>query len=264
MSLEADSLLRHNLNMMRLSLNKVPTSLLLAALASTARAAHPLITDDTGTQGRGGRQLELVGEFGRDPDGRHGESAAVFSYGVAETLDAVVGLPVQFVRPSAPEEARTLAGVADTALELKWRFIQRGGVSLALKPGLTVTTGDDERGFGAGRSNYRLAALASASRGKAEAHANVGYVRNDNVFDERVDLWHASLAAAYSLPLFKLALNASLDSDPDPARRGLPATAVLGAIVPLGGVVDVDLGWRTGLGPDRTEQAFLAGLTTRF
>jgi hypothetical protein len=43
-------------------------SALVCCLTGPAFAAHPLITEDTGTQGEGRFQLELTGERGYDQD----------------------------------------------------------------------------------------------------------------------------------------------------------------------------------------------------
>ena len=49
--------------------------LFLVGLASfAARAVHPLITEDTGTQGQGGWQLEVNAEKTRDRDGRRDDT----------------------------------------------------------------------------------------------------------------------------------------------------------------------------------------------
>ena len=40
--------------------------IVVALFPVLAQAAHPLITEDTGTQGRGKFQLELTAESGRD------------------------------------------------------------------------------------------------------------------------------------------------------------------------------------------------------
>lgn len=247
---------------------KTPTFLLAVlagAAASPACGFHPLFTDDTGTQGRGGRQVELAGEYGRDDARRAGAAAGVLTYGLSDTLDAAVGLPLQYARPHDPEAGRPAAGLADASLELKWRAAEGRGWSLGLKPGLTLTTGDEERGFGAGRSTYRLAALAGAGGGRVQLLSNLAYGRNDNVVGERRDLWHVSLAAVYAAaPRLRLAANAALDSSRDPAAPRAPASFVGGVIVGVRDNLDLDVGWRTGLNAAQTEDAFLAGLAARF
>jgi hypothetical protein len=58
-------------------------------------SAHPLNTEDTGTQGRGGWQLELNGERNRDEGVRGAHTMAVLSYGIADSADLQVGTPWQ-------------------------------------------------------------------------------------------------------------------------------------------------------------------------
>ncbi|WP_363318855.1 hypothetical protein [Chlorobium sp.] len=73
----------------------VVTSLLLAS--APAFAAHPLITDDTGTQGKGKFQIEWNNEFawnnsdegGLKTEETSGESAVAVSYGITEQIDLV-------------------------------------------------------------------------------------------------------------------------------------------------------------------------------
>ncbi len=61
-------------------------------------AAHPLITDDTSTQGQGKFQLEVNGEYSHDHDGDTTEDlfeiGTIISYGLMDALDLVVGSPL--------------------------------------------------------------------------------------------------------------------------------------------------------------------------
>ncbi|MFA7268761.1 MAG: hypothetical protein WC073_05415, partial [Sterolibacterium sp.] len=72
------------------------SGLLLTAAATSTWAFQPLITDDTGTQGIGGNQLELA--YNRDKAEQAGVSVATnvlpFTYtrGLSETLDVFVGV----------------------------------------------------------------------------------------------------------------------------------------------------------------------------
>lgn len=74
----------------------------MALLIPQAFAAHPLITDDTGTQGRSGFQLELNGMFGYDREKgateRADEAGVILSYGLWETGDLAVGTPYERIR----------------------------------------------------------------------------------------------------------------------------------------------------------------------
>lgn len=110
---------------------------------AAAFAAHPLITDDAGTQGKGKFQIELNSEFTYDTEidlgGRTreagGEVAAIVSYGIIDTIDIVLGVPYQ--RTKVKEEGVTISdedGISDISLEGKWRFYDKDGLSFALKP----------------------------------------------------------------------------------------------------------------------------------
>lgn len=64
-------------------------------------AAHPLITDDSGTQGEGRFQLELNGEFSHDHDGKTTEDLfelkTIISFGIKGPLYLVVTIPYQHI-----------------------------------------------------------------------------------------------------------------------------------------------------------------------
>lgn len=99
----------------------------LLLLPNTGRAAHPLITEDTGTQGRGKFQLELTTEH--IGTRRHGNSQApvvltttTMSLGLHDTLDAIFTIPHLRFGQSTPGGAPGNHGLADTGLDLKWRF----------------------------------------------------------------------------------------------------------------------------------------------
>lgn len=69
----------------------------LALSPSLARAAHPLITEDTGLQGRGRWQLEVDAERPRDrTDGvttRGFQPSATLTYGAADSVDLQLTVP---------------------------------------------------------------------------------------------------------------------------------------------------------------------------
>ena len=108
--------------------------------AAPAYAAHPLITEDTGTQGKGRWQLEANAESTRSDEGggqvRGFQPAATLSYGVAENID------LQLTQPWLREKAAgvVVKGPLDTSVDVKWRFFEKGALGLALKPGVTLAT----------------------------------------------------------------------------------------------------------------------------
>ena len=64
------------------------------------------------------------------------------------------------------------------------RFYEHADLSLAIKPGLTLPTGDDEKGLGTGKATYRLFFIASQEMDPWAFHLNLGYIRNENTLEE--------------------------------------------------------------------------------
>jgi len=153
--------------------------------SGSAFAAHPLITDDTGTQGKKKFQLETNGEYSHDDQDegvtqKTTEIQATLSYGLNDSLDLVLGIPYQYTKLEDPDAGATEDGVSDTSIELKWRFYEKGSLSFALKPGMTLPTGDDEKGFGTGKVTYSLYFIATHQIRSFLFHLNLGYIRNEN------------------------------------------------------------------------------------
>src|SRR5262245_53647032 len=128
---------------------------------SSAWAAHPFITDDTGTQGAGNWQLELQGQENRhshtandgtgpvNQERRPRAFTTVLTYGLLDNLDIALGL--NYLRTRVTENGIVVddaSGMSDSSLEMKWRFYEKDDFSLALKPALSLPTGDENRGLG--------------------------------------------------------------------------------------------------------------------
>ena len=174
----------------------VATTLLLP---TAAWAMHPLITDDAGTLGRGKYQFEVNGQYDHDEEGSVESTgyqmAAGQSYGVTDTIDLVAGIPYLWAKEKdSGVEVSNENGVSDASLDVKWHFFEKNGLSLAMKPGLALPTGNEEKGLGSGKVGYHVYAIASKEVDPWAIHVNLGYIRNENDTDDRVNLWHASLA----------------------------------------------------------------------
>ena len=237
-------------------------------------AAHPLITDDTGTQGKGKFQLELNGQYDWDKEDSEdgsvkttgGQAAATLSYGVAENVDLVLSLP--YIWGKAEVNEITLydeKGIGDAVLEAKWRLFEKDGFSLALKPGISIPTGNDEKGLGAGLLGGHIFLIGSKELGSWAFHANLGYIRNENKADERKDIWHVSVAATWEVVKnLKLAANIGIERNPDDDANNDPAFLIGGLIYSINENLDVDLGVKCGLDSSETDISALAGVTFRF
>ncbi|MBI4689015.1 MAG: transporter [Nitrospirae bacterium] len=239
------------------------------SLFTVSYAAHPLITDDTGTQGKGKFQLEVNGEYGHDKDDgittNTGQMATTLSYGVIEPLDVVFGIPYQHIRVKDSETATTEEGISDMSIELKWRFYERDGLSFAIKPGFTLPTGDDKKGLGSGRITYSLFFITTKEIKPWAFHLNLGYIRNDNNADERKNLWHTSLAATVEvIKNLNLVGNIGIEKNTDKNVNIHPAFVIGGLIYSLSENFDIDFGVKGGLNKPETDYSVLAGITLRF
>lgn len=239
------------------------------SLLTVSYAAHPLITDDTGTQGKGKFQIELNSEYAHeDEDGAEADTteiAAILSYGVTDTMDIVLGLPYQYLRVKEDGIATTEEGVLDMSIELKWRFYEKDELSFALKPGITLPTGDDERGLGAGRLTYSAFFIATQEVEPWVFHINFGYIRNENKVDERKNLWHASLAGEVGAAKdLKIVGNVGIERNVDRTVETHPAFLLGGIIYSVTENFDIDFGIKAGLNKPETDYTLLAGMAVRF
>jgi hypothetical protein len=250
------------------------TFVALLLIACPSWATHPLITDDTGTQGKGKFQLEVNGQYdwdkGDSEDGSvktdGGQAAATLSYGVEENVDLVLSLPYLWGKAEVNET--TLydeKGFGDVVFETKWRLLEKDGFSLVLKPGISMPTGNDEKGLGAGFLGGHIFLIGSQELGSWAFHGNLGYIRNENKADERRDIWHASLAATWEVVKnLKLAANVGIERNPDDDADNDPAFLIGGIIYSINENLDVDLGVKFGLTDSETDISALTGVAFRF
>jgi hypothetical protein len=246
----------------------------IITFCGVAYGAHPLITDDAGTQGKGRFQVEANSEFSCDKEREGGiterersvELAAIVSYGVTENADVVLGLPYLWCKAREDHSISSDAdGISDVSLELKWRFYEEELLSLALKPGITFPAGDDEKGLGAGRLTYGLFFITTREIEPCVFHLNLGYTRNENTVDERGYLWHVSLAAeAEIMKELKIVANAGLQRSSDKTRDTYPAFVLGGVIYSVSEKFDIDFGVKGGLNKPETDYSILAGIALRF
>jgi hypothetical protein len=243
--------------------------LAVLTFAGIALAVHPLITDDTGTQGQGKFQLETNYEY--DHDSADGVMTNVhqlqttLSYGVIDTVDVVANFPVLFAKTKELGETFTTNGLSDLTFEVKWRFFEKDGLSFAVKPGIIVPSGDDERGLGAGEVGFQSYFISTYELKPWTFHFNAGYIRNENSLDERRDVWHVSLATELELCKWaKAIVNIGAEGNPDKASDTPPTFIIGGFIFPILENLDLDIGVKGGLTEPEVDYALLAGLTLRF
>lgn len=244
-------------------------------MTTAAYAGHPLVTDDTGTQGRGKGQVEVGLSFFYDKDKADeltthkadgGDASVGITVGLLETLDVVVGLPYTWYSLEENNVRIDRAdGISDITFDVKWRFFEKDGWSLALKPGFSLPTGDEDKGLGAGRAGYRFFLIGTKEFDPFAIHVNAGYICNENNFEERRDLWHASIAAEYEvIKDIKLMANIGTERNPDPVSDNHPAFALGGISYDVSEKITVDAGVKYGFTSTETDWTVLTGLTVKF
>ncbi|MBU1224486.1 MAG: transporter [Gammaproteobacteria bacterium] len=236
----------------------------------TGHAAHPLLTEDTGTQGAGHYQLELTHDLASDRDAgtktRSRSANAVLSAGLTDDLDVIVALPHERLTERTGATKTTTSGYADMEIAAKWRFYEKGALSFALRPGLGLPTGDEDEGLSSGHVTPTLFAVATYAGDPWAFHLHAGYTRNLHAGpDEHGHIYHASVAAEYSVSeSLRLVGDASIERNG--ARSGHPGvgSVVVGLVVSLTPDLDFDFGYRKGLTEPADDHAWLTGLALRF
>jgi len=216
-------------------------SILLAPVC--AQAYQPLITDDTGTQGAGGNQLELAWGHNQadvaDHSLRTDSLGLTLTHGLTDKIDLAVEMP--WVRSDFAEQTRSGAGNFDPADDMpwvwhgfadqthsgagnvdifgKWRFFEQDqGWSLALKPEITFPVSADKQSDGLGdhATTYELSLLMSRPMafGKVDFNLGAGHYDNRDHRGEDGNVYHASVAPAWQVtPSTRLALDLGIDHD---------------------------------------------------
>ena len=240
----------------------------LVALAASgpAHAAPPLITEDTGTQGKGAFQLEVTIEQARQSrsgtsyDGT--ETSVVLNYGVAEDIDLQFIVPYLHLTEKTAAGRTVTKGVLDAYLNLKWRFYERDTLSFAVLPSLIVPTG--AAGLSSERVNPGARLIASYEPGAFAVHADGGYRNFDNVQGLREHLYHLSAAMMYTLhDTLKLVADQSGETSPDPASSNSVRYTTLGAIWLFAPGVGIGCGVKMGHGDQAIERSYVCGVGMR-
>lgn len=242
---------------------------LVFSFAPTCLAMHPLITDDAGTVGKGHVQVELNYQFSHEKDegvkeDEH-EIESTLTYGLIDQIDLVLSLPFLFTTSWEEGFRDREEGVGDLSFEVKWRFYECNGLSLAFKPGVSFPTGDEDQGLGAGRVGAGAFFIATQEWEPFAFHFNLGYMRNENKVDERKDLYHISLATEWEAAKW-LTVVGNIGAEANTDRHSeTPAAFILGGLVfPVAEWLELDIGIKGGLTEPEADYSLLAGMCFHF
>lgn len=251
--------------------------LLLAALAPAAFAFQPLVTDDTGTQGTAGNQLEFA--INRD---RASSSAStdttrtlslVFTRGLTDALDVFVQASHVSIRSDVP--GTDADGAGNPSLGAKWRFFENEAskTSLALKPELLlpVSVAKEGAGLGSGRTSPGLTLILTQEVSFGAIHANLAASRDryrDPTVSPDATTTRASIAPVWDVaPQWKLALDVGVETQDGGGTKIRSNFAELGAIYSPSESLDFALGLIHGRDNDNprvTTTSATLGVTWRF
>ena len=235
---------------------------------------HAFITDDTGTQGKGKFEIDIDSQLDFDKETVKGVSvestgsqvSTTLTYGFIDNADVILNLPYTWSK--VKEDGVTVHdenGVSDTTVEIKWRFFEKEGFSLALKPGVILPTGDDKKGLGTGSTGYHAYLIGSKEVEPWAFHVNLGYIANENKGDEEKNIWHASLAAEYKVGKnLKLVGNIGVERNRDKTADNDPAFILGGMKYAFSEHFEVNCGVKYGLTAAETEWSLLSGISFMF
>ena len=251
--------------------------LLLLASATGVQALQPLITDDTGTQGSGGKQFEFA--YSRErarsdggTDRAHGV-AGVYTFGLNEKVDFFATTGYLRVRPGTP--GGDASGFTNIMFGGKWRFLENEatGTSFGLKPelALPVGSGREQRGLGTGRVSGNLTFILSQELPFGAVHFNAGLGRDrfrHDGSDPDTTFRRASVAPVWDVTeQWKLALVLGVELARANGNTIRSRFAELGAIWSPSKDLDLAIGFiRTtdSEQPKSTTHNLTAGVTWRF
>ena len=246
-------------------------------LSFQAAALQPLITDDTGTQGEGGNQLEVSYSRERTSSGGDTERVhtvpVVYTYGLTETVDIFASASYARIRNDVP--GGDASGMGNSTVGAKWRFYENeeSGTSLALKPEvlIPVSSQRESDGLGTGKTSGNLTFILSQEVPFGAVHFNAGVGRErfrHSSENPKTDYTRFSVAPVWDVSeQWKLALDLGTESARADGETVRSKYSEIGAIYSPHKDIDLALGYiRTtdDEQPKSTTYSVTAGVTWRF
>lgn len=233
--------------------------------AAVSFAAHPLISDDTGTQGEGRQQLELSWDrINEDSEGVNRRSLdMVWSLGLSDAVDVSIFVPYTHLSHRRVESTK---GIGDGSVNIKWRFLERDSFSMAATYSLGLLNGDEDEGLG-DEELLSFANLVAQKQWQSwQWLVNAGWQyqhQSDSRFRDHT--WQLSSAVLYqSSAQWTWVADIGYRQNPIAARSNAAAVMVVGVIYHLSPGLDLDVGYHKGLNKaDKSERIGL-GLAIRW
>jgi len=229
----------------------------------------PLITDNTGIQGKGNGQFEISNGVGFHNEHRCIENSAeispVFTYGINNKSDIVLCYPFLFSTILNDTGETKSAGFSDLSIEVKCQFLKYKSISFAIKPGVTFPSGNYQDGLGSGKFSGTIFFIATAEFTSFIINGNLGYLRNENKCGDALNIWHASVDIDCKLSKeFHFVLNSGIEKNPDISVHTNPVFGLLGLYYCISDKCEISLGYDHDFKQGETNHSFIYGLTFRF
>lgn len=250
--------------------------LAIGAFALPAAAFQPLVTDDTGTQGERGNQLEF--SIDQDRAREAGETTRTrtlpFTYtrGLSDALDVFAG--ISHLRIHSSSAGAGASGSGNPVLGVKWRFLENEAsrTSFGLKPEilLPVSHARETSGLGDGRLSWALTFIVTQEVAFGAIHANLAAARHRfrDPLAPNSTTTTVSMAPVWDVaPRWKLALDLGYEAESAGGARTGTRFAELGVIYSPSETLDFALGVirsTNSADPRRTTNSATLGVTWRF
>ena len=265
--------------MKRASRHRAPGRLVVLAIgafALPAAAFQPLVTDDTGTQGERGNQVELSidGDRAREAGETTRTRTLPLTYtrGLSDALDVFAGISNVRIHSSSPGAGAS--GSGNPVLGAKWRFFESEAskTSFGLKPEilLPVSHARETSGLGNGRLSWALTFIVTQEVAFGAIHANLATARNRfrDPLAPNGTTTAVSIAPVWDVaPGWKLALDLGYESESAGGVKTRTRFAELGAIYSPSENLDFALGVirsTNSADPRLTANSATLGVTWRF
>ena len=232
-------------------------------IAAPAHSAHPLISEDTGTQGAGKFELELGASNTRQGSGRTFEVDPQLSSGIAPSVDAIVRASAFDLHGDAIPENGARRGFGTTMVDVKWRFAQADAWSFGTRAGIDLPSA--RSGFGYQRTGAHALIMATADLKPLLFTTNLAWTRLPSDAGSPRDQYRISAAALWTVSsALRLAFDIAHYSVPDADSRAWASVALAGAIYTVHPGFDLDIGWQQRLRQPAPAGVLFLGATLRW
>lgn len=223
---------------------------------STAMAARPLDTEDTGTVEPGRAEAEVSVDYSRNPDDRSWLFGGAVTVGLLPRLEGRLESGVLLQDPDG-EPARGVLG--DTALRFKYRLLDEQASLPAVlgRLSLQFPTDREEPGQGPNSVDVGLLGVASKTLGDLTLTGNAGYTFLTS--DRGLDYWTLGASVVWQITRLWAVVGELFST----LSAGGPDTALLrgGATYQVSERVRLDSGVAVGLTRESPDVSVTAGVT---